>query len=869
MAADLYLDQLAQRWDEEGLFARDDEGQLIRYVKKREEDYDKSVTVTIDGEPIAVKKAVPTRDAQGNVIYVDASGRTMPRATTIYDAAMQLLSRQNVQRKALGQPPRLAPIPTLCHQEHLQPVGVCRVCAVAVGRWSRDRTDPSRQTLEFQDKVVPACVHPIEDGMVVVTLGFGEEAPDGVPAQQRGASSAAPASKPLDTEAARRCQAQCERVAGNVKVLLDLLAADHLPRQGQGDKAAPRGLTTDIDRLIFRYGQRLKLDQERFIRRDKLARPKDLSSPLMAFDPAACILCDRCSRACSDVKQNFVIGRAGKGYTARIAFDLDEPMGLSSCVQCGECMLSCPTEALTFVETAENSEWYEKQLALRGQDGRAVKFAVSPEEMEEHELLRELPWRYRQWNQTSIVRWEVKQGESLCRLGDYGSTAYLLHSGRYGVWVPKRGPDGRLLANWDAAEPTDINTEDDLILGEMAILSHFPRAATVRALENGVVYEIRRNIFYALQRSPGARRKLDRVYRERAINNHLRQVRLFADLSDSDRQQCVKILRPVCKLYRLGPGQTIFRQGERADCFYMIRVGHVKVTQTFGGSERTLNYLRPNQSFGEIACLGDVPEVLSALPDEQRAALANRRTTSCSALDDVELVRIDVEVFRNLLAQVGPLRDKLIQQAREYLAQQTVGEPPPAPQLSSTLREFTDQGLYNANRLLVLDLEACTRCDECTKACSDTHGGVTRLIREGLRIDKWLVASSCRSCSDPYCLVGCPVDAIHRIDPHSSHRPIALGQAENAATQRMEIQIEANCIGCGLCASNCPYGNINMHENRARAQQVATTCDLCGDIVGNRWREVSCVYACPHHAAHRLRGDELLALVQQGTLPRG
>ncbi|MCI0357934.1 MAG: cyclic nucleotide-binding domain-containing protein [Planctomycetaceae bacterium] len=861
MAADLYLDQLAQRWDEEGLFARDDEGQLIRYVKKQEEDYDKSVTVTIDGEPITVKKAVPTRDAQGNVIYVDASGRTMPRATTIYDAAMQLLGRQNEQRKALGDPPRLQPIPTLCHQEHLHPVGVCRVCAVAVGKWSRDRKDPSRQQLEFQDKVVPACVHPVEDGMVVITLGFGEST------SSAPTASSTPA---LDAGATRKCEEQRERVAGNVKVLLDLLAADHLPdRQEAAPAAATVGLKTDIDRLIFRYGQRLKLDHARFVFRERQPKAKDLSSPLIAFDPAACILCDRCVRACTDVKQNFVIGRSGKGYAAQIAFDLGDPMGLSSCVECGECMLSCPTEALTFVQTAENSEWYEKQLALRGSDNRPVKFAVGPEEMEEHELLRELPWRYRQWNQTSVVRWEVRKGETLCRLGDYGSTAYLLHSGRYGVWVPKRGPDGRLLPGWDAGEPTDVNNEEDLILGEMAILSHFPRAATVRALEDGVVYEIRRNIFYALQRSPGARRRLDRVYRERAINNHLRQVRLFADLSEADRQLCVKILRPACKLYRLEPGQAIFRQGERADCFYMIRIGHVKVTQTFGGAERTLTYLRPNQSFGEVACLGDVPEVVAALPEEQRAALANRRTTSCTALDDVELVRIDVELFRNLLTQVKPLREKVIQQAREHLAQQTAGEPPPPKQLSSTLREFTDQGLYNANRLLVLDLEACTRCDECTKACSDTHDGVTRLIREGLRIDKWLVASSCRSCSDPYCLVGCPVDAIHRIDPHSTRRPIALGQAENPSTQRMEIQIEQNCIGCGLCASNCPYGNINMHENRARAQQVATTCDLCGDIVGSNWRQVSCVYACPHHAAHRMRGDELLTLVQTGVLPRG
>ena len=114
----------------------------------------------------------------------------------------------------------------------------------------------------------------------------------------------------------------------------------------------------------------------------------------------------------------------------------------------------------------------------------------------------------------------------------------------------------------------------------------------------------------------------------------------------------------------------------------------------------------------------------------------------------------------------------------------------------------------NAQRLLVLDLEACTRCDECTKACSDTHDGITRLIRDGLRIDKWLVASSCRSCSDPYCLVGCPVDAIHRD-----------GQGK-------QIQIESHCIGCGLCANNCPYGNINMHPRPKGRRAAAHRHDL-------------------------------------------
>jgi Fe-S-cluster-containing hydrogenase component 2 len=160
-----------------------------------------------------------------------------------------------------------------------------------------------------------------------------------------------------------------------------------------------------------------------------------------------------------------------------------------------------------------------------------------------------------------------------------------------------------------------------------------------------------------------------------------------------------------------------------------------------------------------------------------------------------------------------------------------------------------EQGLYNAQRLLVLDLEACTRCDECTKACSDTHQGITRLVRDGLRIDKWLVASSCRSCSDPYCLVGCPVDAIHRD-----------GQGK-------QIQIESHCIGCGLCANNCPYGNINMHPlpKGDGLQHTATTCDLCSSIVGpDNWRHVSCVFACPHNAAFRMTGDELWRELEAG-----
>src|SRR5436305_13619847 len=100
MPADVKYGEFAASWEEEGLFARDLGGQLIRVVAASEQDYFKMVTVTIDGQPIRVPRAVPTTDAQGNIVYLDAAGRTKPRRTTIYDAALALLLSQLVQRQA-------------------------------------------------------------------------------------------------------------------------------------------------------------------------------------------------------------------------------------------------------------------------------------------------------------------------------------------------------------------------------------------------------------------------------------------------------------------------------------------------------------------------------------------------------------------------------------------------------------------------------------------------------------------------------------------------------------------------------------------------------------------------------------------------
>ena len=103
--------------------------------------------------------------------------------------------------------------------------------------------------------------------------------------------------------------------------------------------------TTTADNELLELARRYEVVQVDGIPPDS-GRGIDTSNPVISVNHDACILCDRCVRACDDVQGNDVIGRSGKGYTARIAFDLNDPMGESSCVTCGECVAACPTGAL-------------------------------------------------------------------------------------------------------------------------------------------------------------------------------------------------------------------------------------------------------------------------------------------------------------------------------------------------------------------------------------------------------------------------------------------------------------------------------------------------------------------------------------------
>ena len=95
---------------------------------------------------------------------------------------------------------------------------------------------------------------------------------------------------------------------------------------------------------VDEWAVKLNVGKPRFAPRP--AVQADLSHAAIAVNLDACIQCTRCVRACRDEQANDVIGLASRGQHAKIVFDMDDPMGASTCVACGECVQACPTGAL-------------------------------------------------------------------------------------------------------------------------------------------------------------------------------------------------------------------------------------------------------------------------------------------------------------------------------------------------------------------------------------------------------------------------------------------------------------------------------------------------------------------------------------------
>jgi formate dehydrogenase major subunit len=124
-----------------------------------------------------------------------------------------------------------------------------------------------------------------------------------------------------------------ERARHSQRIVLELLLSD---------AASSAQLRSDSE--LIEWARELGIGAPRFPMRKQPA--PDFSHPGIEVRLEACIQCTRCVRACREVQVNDVIGYAYRASAAFPVFDLDDPMGASTCVACGECVQACPTGAL-------------------------------------------------------------------------------------------------------------------------------------------------------------------------------------------------------------------------------------------------------------------------------------------------------------------------------------------------------------------------------------------------------------------------------------------------------------------------------------------------------------------------------------------
>jgi len=432
------------------------------------------------------------------------------------------------------------------------------------------------------------------------------------------------------------------------------------------------------------------------------------------------------------------------------------------------------------------------------------------------------PLTFREFILDSKVQYR-SPGDKLCVQGEFTDTFFVVIDGNAFVSLPGVG---------------DFHFHKGDFFGEQSLISGRRRTANVFAGDNCVVVETpRRTMVKLLSSVEEAKRVLDEAFILRALHSKF--------TPNTPHSELVDVVQ-ASPLTTFNAGQNIYCEGDPGDDVHLIRIGSVTSLKQSDDSEVITSYLPVGHYFGEAGALGD-----------------GVRTDTVRANVRTETICLSKQSFLSLLAKDAGMRQQVQAHVRDRLTIEAKMEA--QPRGGQLMSFFMREGLGEGTDVLLIDESLCVGCDNCEKACAETHDGNSRLDREaGASFANIHVPISCRHCEHPHCMKDCPPDAIHR-----------------ASDGEVYIDQQA-CIGCGNCVRNCPYEVISLETEPAQkpgllnwlltgkgpgpggkqkqpGQDIkkAVKCDACKD----RDAGPACVSACPTGAALRLNPKEFVDLV--------
>ncbi|MBD3728243.1 MAG: NAD(P)-binding domain-containing protein [Sphingomonadales bacterium] len=444
-----------------------------------------------------------------------------------------------------------------------------------------------------------------------------------------------------------------------------------------------------------------------------------------------------------------------------------------------------------------------------------------------------------------------------------------VHSYRKGEVIFERNAEGSsMFAIGQGSVAVEINPADPSItvpigtgsiFGEVGLISGRKRGSTIRAAEDTICVEFSRNAALKLiATNPAAGRAVNRIFIERQL------LQMFGSgLAPADIAELVD----TAEVMQVRAGQKVVEEGGEDKDIFVIRRGSMIVEKDLGGKPVFLSYLPAGSYFGEMAVID-----------------GSKRTATVKAAIKSEVIKLPGDAFLKVMEANPRLRERALADMRarrktnQFIESRKESFSSAVDLYTATAQFLINEGIGDATDVLLIDEKLCVGCDNCEKACADSHDGLSRLNREaGTTYAHLHVPTSCRHCEHPHCMADCPPNAIKRgVDG--------------------EVFIDETCIGCGNCQRNCPYGVIRMdakppkkpgilswiffgrgpgpgepsyywRKKKMEEAEAATgkkpgkfaiKCDMCQGIAGGP----ACVRACPTGAAIRVSPERFLSVTR-------